>query len=208
VLEPCGPYPSNPESIGRFNGKTPGRPESSTDCSRLSSSSPEDRRRGNHHSGNGAQVRYTEDKGPHIHSIFIYDGQKIRKDAHKGDQIGQYWKNEITEGKGIYHNCNREKDKYPECALGMIDHTDDAKRTVLKEKAIAYLCKEEQSVDPIKQSGNERSFSRGIAPRKQSKAGRRRQGESTDAPDCGLEGESWGLDRLDSPDDQISTQND
>ncbi len=60
----------------------------------------------------------------------------------------------------------------------MIDHTDETKRTVLKEKAIAYLCKEEQSIDPIKQSGNERSFTRGIAPRKKSNAGRPRQGDS------------------------------
>lgn len=126
-----------------------------------------------------AKREYTEKKGPHIHTIFIYDGQKVSKDAYKGDQIGEYWKTTITDGKGIFHNCNREKDKYPECALGMIDHTDDAKRTVLKEKAIAYLYKREQSIDPIKQSGSERSFTRGIAPRKKSNAGRPRQGDST-----------------------------
>lgn len=117
---------------------------------------------------------FTEDKGPHIHSLFIFDGQKVSKDEFIGEQIGKYWKNEITDGKGIYHNCNREKGRYAVCALGMIDHTDETKRTALKEKAIAYLCKEEQSVDPIKQSGNERSFSRGIAPRKTSNAGRPR----------------------------------
>lgn len=59
----------------------------------------------------------------------------------------------------------------------MIDHTDETKRTALKEKAIAYLCKEEQSVSPIKQSGNERSFTRGIAPRNKSNAGRPRLSE-------------------------------
>lgn len=150
---------------------------------------------------------YTEDKGPHIHGLFIFNGQKVSKDAHKGDQMGGYW-GEITEGKGIFHNCNREKGKYAECALGMIDHADDAKRTVLKEKVIAYLCKEEQSVGPIKQSGNERSFTRGISPRKKSNAGRPRQFDSADAPDCRLADESCGLDRQDSPSDQISTRND
>ncbi len=130
-----------------------------------------------------AKREYTEDKGPHIHTLFIYDGQKISKDAYKGDQIGAYWKNEITEGKGIFHNCNREKGKYAECALGMIDHTDEAKRTLLKEKAIAYLCKDEQSVDPIKQSGSERSFTRGIAPRKKSNAGRPRLSDMRAADD-------------------------
>lgn len=126
---------------------------------------------------------FTEDKGPHIHSLFIFDGQKVRKDEFIGEKIGKYWKNEITDGKGIYYNCNREKDKYAFCALGTIDHTDDAKRTVLKEKAIAYLCKEEQSVGPIKQSGNERSFTRGIAPRKMSNAGRPRLSETRAAED-------------------------
>lgn len=151
-----------------------------------------------------AKREYTEEKGPHIHSIFIYDGQKVRKDAHKGDQIGEYWKNEITDGKGIYHNCNREKARYSECALGMIDHADDAKRTVLKEKAIAYLCKEGQSIDPIKQSGNERSFTRGIAPRKESQVGRPRRCDSVGGGvDPKQEDESSGLDGHDASDEKL-----
>ncbi len=149
-----------------------------------------------------AKKEHTKEKGPHIHTVFIYDGQKVSKDAYKGDQIGAYWKNEITNGKGIYHNCNREKAKYAECALGMIDHTDEAKRTVLKEKAIAYLCKEEQSIDSIKQSGNERSFTRGIAPRKKSNAGRPRQCDSTGQSNGTLEDESCGLEGQECPSDQ------
>ncbi len=126
-----------------------------------------------------AKREYTEDKGPHIHSIFIYDGQTIRKDAHKGDQIGEYWKNEITDGKGIYHNCTREK-------------------------AIAYLCKEGQSIDPIKQSGNERSFTRGIAPRKESQVGRPRRCDSVGGGvDPKQEDESSGLDGHDASDEKL-----
>lgn len=66
-----------------------------------------------------AKREYTDEKGPHIHSLFIYDGQKLNKDAYKGDQIGEYW-NQITNGHGIFHNCNREKEKYAECALGKL----------------------------------------------------------------------------------------
>lgn len=148
-----------------------------------------------------AKREYTEDKGPHIHSIFVFDGQKVCKDAYKGDQIGEYWKKEITDGKGIFHNCNREKEKYAECALGMIDHTDDAKRTVLKEKAIAYLCKDEQCIDPIKQFGNERAFTRGISPRKKSNAGRPRQCDSSGQFDNAVEDESCGSEGQERPDD-------
>ena len=149
-----------------------------------------------------AKREYTEKKGPHIHTVFIYDGQKVSKDAYKGDQIGEYWKTTITDGKGIYHNCNREKGKYSECALGMIEHTDEAKRAVLKEKAIAYLCKEEQSVGPIKESGKDRSFTRGIAPRKKNNAGRPRQCDSSDGTKAVLEDQNCGLDGLDASDDQ------
>lgn len=136
-----------------------------------------------------AKREYTEDKGPHIHSLFIYDGQKVSKDAHKGDQIGGYW-NQITNGQGIFHNCNRDKRKYTDCALGMIDHADGAKRTALKDKVVAYLCKEEQSIDEIKLSGNERSFTRGVAPRKRSNAGRPRQHNSSAAAENPLDNES------------------
>lgn len=88
----------------------------------------------------------------------------------------------------------------------MVDHTDEAKRTVLKEKAIAYLCKEEQSIDPSKLSGNERSFTRGIAPRKKSNAGRPRQSYSSEDVEGEAEEASEGvdgLDSLDASDDQI-----
>lgn len=138
-----------------------------------------------------AKREYTEDKGPHIHSLFIYDGQKVSKDAHKGDQIGEYW-SQITNGQGIFHNCNREKHKYAECALGMVDHADEAKRSALREKAVAYLCKEEQSIAPIKLSGNERSFTRGIPPRKKSNAGRPRHRNSSAVAENASEGESVG----------------
>lgn len=31
---------------------------------------------------------YTEDKGVHLHAIFMFDGQKVLKDAYKADEIG------------------------------------------------------------------------------------------------------------------------
>ncbi|WP_428023934.1 YagK/YfjJ domain-containing protein [Arcobacter sp.] len=65
---------------------------------------------------------YTEDKGFHIHAIFIYDGQKVQKDVYKANQIGKYWENEITKGKGSYHNCNQNK--YRNNGIGLIDYKD------------------------------------------------------------------------------------
>lgn len=125
-----------------------------------------------------AKREFTEDKGPHIHSFFFYDGHKVSKDSYNADQIGSYWKNEITNGKGIYHNCNQGKGKYADSALGMIDHSDEKKRTALTEKALGYLCKTEQSIDPVKQTGRERSFTRGVSPRRKGNAGRPRETDS------------------------------
>ena len=57
----------------------------------------------------------------------------------------------------------------------MIDHTDEKKRTALTDKAVGYLCKTEQNIAPIKQSGHERTFTRGIAPKRKGNAGRPRE---------------------------------
>lgn len=116
---------------------------------------------------------YTEDKGVHFHALFIYDGQKVQKDAFKADQIGEYWQNEITQGQGSYHNCHRNK--YKNNGIGIIDHKDSEKRKILDEQVIAYLCKDDQAIDPIKQSKKDRAFTRGIITKSKENIGRPRK---------------------------------
>ena len=111
---------------------------------------------------------YTEDRGVHFHTLFLYDGQKVVKDAHKADQIGEYWKNEITEGKGSYHNCNRNE--YKQKGVGMLDHRDSKKRKILDDIVVKYICKEEQSVTTIKGDKKDRAFTRGTMPKSKEKA--------------------------------------
>ncbi|RKR26732.1 uncharacterized protein DUF3296 [Acidovorax sp. 93] len=113
-----------------------------------------------------------EEKGPHAHGLLLFNGQKVCKDAHLGDQIGNYWNEKITAGNGVFHNCN--KNRYDQCGIGMIDHSDFAKRAVLEEKVIGYMLKDEQSIDGIKQSGREKSVTKGVCTRKKSNAGRPR----------------------------------
>lgn len=124
-----------------------------------------------HNIGYSIKKEFTEDKGVHMHAFFIYDGQKVLKDEHKADEIGKYWNENITKGKGSYYNCN--KNKYPEHGIGMIDHTDIEKRKNL-DKAMAYLCKDEQEISTL--SGKkERSFVRGTMPKSKSNVGRPRK---------------------------------
>lgn len=95
--------------------------------------------------------------------------------------LGELWQ-DVTDNKGIYYNCNRNKENYARSGLGLIDHTDTEKRESLN-LAVDYLCKSEQSIDPLKETGKERSFTRGVAPRPKSNAGRPRHEIEGEAPE-------------------------
>lgn len=114
-----------------------------------------------------------EDKGVHIHVAIIYNGNIVREDITKAQQIGEYWKNNITKGKGVFHNCS--KNEYKNKAVGVIDYKDEEKRKIFDEKVLTYLCKDEQSIDSLKTNIKDRAFTRGIAPKKKSNAGRPRK---------------------------------
>ena len=126
----------------------------------------------------GAMVGYItkkelgEDKGVHIHVAIIYNGNIVREDITKAQQIGEYWKNNITKGKGVFHNCS--KNEYKNKAVGIIDYKDEEKRKIFDEKVLTYLCKDEQSIDSLKTNIKDRAFTRGIAPKIKSNAGRPR----------------------------------
>jgi hypothetical protein len=95
----------------------------------------------------------TEEKGVHFHVTMFYNGQHVLKDAYKADKIGEYWNKQITDGKGSYYNCNRNK--YKEHGIGILNRKDLEKREYL-DKSISYLCKDEQNED-----SNDRVFVRG-----------------------------------------------
>ncbi|MCT7627046.1 inovirus Gp2 family protein [Aliarcobacter butzleri] len=113
-----------------------------------------------------------EDKGVHIHVAIIYNGNIVREDITKAQQIGEYWKNNITKGKGVFHNCS--KNEYKNKAVGVIDYKDKEKRKIFDEKVLTYLCKDEQSIDSLKTNIKDRAFTRGIAKKIKSNAGRPR----------------------------------
>ncbi|MAD41122.1 MAG: hypothetical protein CL623_01875 [Arcobacter sp.] len=120
---------------------------------------------------------YTKDKGMHFHTIFFYDGQKIKNDTNKAIAIGKYWKEDITEKKGSYHNCNiKAKKEYGDKnGVGMLEHKDIEKRKNL-DIAVNYLCKDDgkQDIAPVKSNMNDRAFARGRMPSPKSNMGRPR----------------------------------
>jgi hypothetical protein len=117
---------------------------------------------------------YTKDKGVHLHTIFLYDGNKVQKDAHLGDKLGEYWK-ELTNGKGSHFNCNRQKYKHK--GVGMIHHKDTQKRKILDEYVTSYLCKDDKQQDlaTVKNNSKDRAFTRGTLPRSKGNKGRPRK---------------------------------
>ena len=114
---------------------------------------------------------YTEGKGVHFHTIFIYDGQKVQKDSFKADQIGKYWE-QLTKEKGSFHNCHRNS--YKRNGIGILEHRDSEKRKILDEDVISYLCKDDQAIDSVKKDKKDRAFTRGTIPKNKEKIGRPR----------------------------------
>lgn len=114
---------------------------------------------------------YTEDKGMHFHAVIAFDGQKVQNSSFKADQIGKYWE-EITKGKGSYHNCHRNS--YKRKGIGLLDHSDSDKRKILEEDVISYLCKDDQDIQPLKSNKKDRAFTRGTIPKDKGNKGRPR----------------------------------
>lgn len=82
-------------------------------------------------------------RGPHFHFIFFLDGSLSLKDAYLSEQFGRYWVETVTQGRGIYYNCNRHPMNYRRLGIGMITHTDEIKRKNLMI-VLKYLTKKDQ----------------------------------------------------------------
>jgi len=126
-----------------------------------------------HQVGQMCLKEYGKDKGMHFHTVFIFDGNKVHKDAYMGDKIGEYWK-ETTQDRGSHYNCNRQKYKHQ--GVGMLNHTDTEKREILDKHVISYLCKDDEDQSLKDENGNtkNRSFVRGTIPKDKSNKGRPR----------------------------------
>lgn len=86
------------------------------------------------------KLEHGPEKGFHYHMMFFFDGSKVREDITLAKRIGEYWKEVITKGRGLYYNCNAVKLTYASCGIGMIEHADAELRAGLC-KAVFYLTK-------------------------------------------------------------------
>ncbi|WP_114972239.1 YagK/YfjJ domain-containing protein [Rhodoferax ferrireducens] len=103
------------------------------------------------------------ERGIHFHVVLFYDGSLAHKDEYIASQIGDYWKDRITAGKGMHFNCNRDKrNRYKRLGIGMIHAADVDKRKNLLE-AVKYLTKKEV-IFGLKEDGGFRAFGKGNMP--------------------------------------------
>ena len=120
------------------------------------------------------KLEYGADKAFHYHMIFFLDESHHRQDVKIAESIGEMWKHEITNGKGIYWNCNAKKkhfEKNGRIATGKIKHNDQELRANLNHMAL-YLTKHDYLVK-LTLSDGARTFGKGSKPKK-IKAGRPR----------------------------------
>ena len=82
-------------------------------------------------------------KGYHCHLLVIYNGSERCRDAYLGQSIGELWQDKITQGNGLFYNCNQKEHKrYYEdegvLGLGMVERRN---KTAIKNayNTIHYL---------------------------------------------------------------------
>ncbi|WP_313514260.1 inovirus-type Gp2 protein [Pseudomonas sp.] len=98
-----------------------------------------------HETGYICRVEQGERRGYHIHTAFFFNGAMVRGDIYKAQQIGALWE-QITRGKGSYHNCNQGKAQYGDkCGIGMIHRGDEEARDNAHH-AMSYLIKRSQQL--------------------------------------------------------------
>ena len=99
---------------------------------------------GKHLLGQLWKLEWTPKKGCHFHAIVIYDGHYRMADIHLAKMLGEFWKLHITDGRGVYWNCNRYKENYAYLGIGQIHRNDMVKRGYLVEYVLGYLTKGDQ----------------------------------------------------------------
>ncbi|PRH43145.1 hypothetical protein C6T65_07080 [Burkholderia vietnamiensis] len=116
-------------------------------------------------------IEQGEGTGLHLHVILFYSAEH-NHDEHIAKQIGEYWANVVTEGKGDYWNSNAEwlKKIYEKrghgVGVGQINWNDRTKRQALR-KNLVYLAKSEQYL-MIKGADRIRTFDMGKVPKRAS----------------------------------------
>ncbi|MXS82156.1 inovirus-type Gp2 protein [Nitrosomonas oligotropha] len=91
-------------------------------------------------------------KGLHVHVLFFFSSERrANADVYLAEQIGRYWVDKITDGKGHYWNVNAYKKQYEDkgiLGIGEIHAHDEEAINYLCNNIVSYMCKVEQFIKP------------------------------------------------------------
>ncbi|MDP2780064.1 inovirus-type Gp2 protein [Devosia sp.] len=116
--------------------------------------------------GNIWKLEFSECKGYHYHLILFFRELDVCNDACISDLIGKYWKQNITDNHGTFHNCNAQKKKYFHLGDGLIDATADVELRANLNNVAIYLTMNEQFLK-AKLGKNDKSYGSGVVPKKE-----------------------------------------
>ncbi len=98
----------------------------------------------------------------HVHALIFLRGDRIRKDVLATEVIGEHWIANVTQGRGLYFNCNAIDYEYR--GVGMISRRDTEELANLKKYVAPYLTKTDHLMEYVPPDGG-RSFGKGVAPK-------------------------------------------
>lgn len=126
--------------------------------------------------GYAMKIEFGDDRGVHIHSIFVFNGSNLRRDVNVARSLGHHWVKDVVPGIGRYFNCNEKKhqEKYKWRAVGTFTQIDEEFQNGVKAMS-AYVTKP----DPLPRlvvHGLRRTFRKGdINSKKKARVMRRKE---------------------------------
>lgn len=107
------------------------------------------------------KLEYGTDRLLHFHCFFFFKKKNGAQAGYWAQEIGKYWVEVITEGRGTFHNCNYHWYGQPDEGIGEVNRNDSLKREKLV-KAVSYLFKAEQCLPIRKTDPRWRTFGKGM----------------------------------------------
>lgn len=118
------------------------------------------------------KLEYGLSKSFHYHLLIFLDGQKVREDITIARILGEHWVKAVTNGAGLYYNCNARKSGYRSLGIGLISHNDQSLREGLA-LAATYLVKPDYYIRMVAPKKG-RVLGKGCLPKQPKSAGRPR----------------------------------
>lgn len=99
------------------------------------------------------RIEFTRENGYNWYVVLFFDGSNAHEHERLAQEIGEYWRDVITKGRGYFKNRSHDNVKYrDDWALGTIDYRNRPKRQKLMA-AMQYFCRTDQMVQVVPYHG-------------------------------------------------------